>query len=317
MDHNVVWLILIVQTLLFAAGAPLITGIIKWAKCQLQNRVAPPIWQPYLNLHKLFHKEVMIPNTSSIIFRITPYLIFGITLIISAAIPLFVISTAANNFADVIAIIGLLALSRFWLALAGMDTGTAFGGMGSSREMLIAAITEPAITIIFFGIAMTAASTNLSVIINHLDSFGLYLNPSIILAAIGFTSVALAENGRIPIDNPATHLELTMIHEAMILEYSGKYLALLEWSAQIKLMIYATLLINIFFPWGISHEFNWIDLGWGLFIYSCKIVTLTAVLGFGECYLAKLRLFRAPYLLNLGFICGLLGVLIHIIIEVG
>lgn len=164
---------------------------------------------------------------------------------------------------------------------------------------------------------MIATSTNLSIIIKHLLMYNLYLCPSLILAAIGFILVALAETGRIPIDNPSTHLELTMIHEAMILEYSGRHLALLEWSAQIKLMLYATLFINIFFPWGITNNLTWSDIICSIVTFITKITILIVILGLTEINLAKLRLFRIPYLLNLAFIFGLLAVLIHIIIEVG
>jgi formate hydrogenlyase subunit 4 len=314
MDHNTTWLIPIIQALLLATSAPLFAGIVRWVKCQLQNRTAPSVWQPYLNLNKLFRKEVLIAHTTSSLFRIIPFAIFSITVTISTAVPLFIINTTNSVIADVIVIIGLFALIRFLLALAGMDTGTAFGGMGSSREMFIASIAEPAIAMVFFAIAMTASSTNLSYIIEHLASCSLYLGPSLILAAFGLVLVALAETGRIPIDNPSTHLELTMIHEAMALEYSGKYLALLEWSSQIKLMLYATLLINIFFPWGIAYNLVWADIGWSIFIFTGKIIILAVALGFTEISLAKLRLFRTPYLLNLAFIFGLLAVLTHIII---
>ena len=317
MDHSAIWLTSIIQALLFVISAPLVAGIIRWVKCQLQNRTAPSIWQPYFNLNKLFRKEVLIASTTSTLFRIIPYLIFSITVIISAVVPLFIINTTNNAIADVIVIIGLFALIRFLLALAGMDTGTTFGGMGSSREMFISSLAEPAIAMVFFAIAMTASSTNLANIIEYLISYNVYLGPSLILAAFGFVLVALAETGRIPIDNPSTHLELTMVHEAMILEYSGKYLALLEWSSQIKFMLYATLLINIFFPWGISDHLVGIDISFSIFIFICKMIVLIVGLGIAEANLAKLRLFRAPYLLNLAFLFGLLAVLTHIIIEVG
>ena len=317
MDNRIIWLAAIIQTLLFVISAPLLAGIIKWVKCQLQNRMAPPIWQPYLNLYKLFHKEVLLSTTTSSLFRLVPFIIFSITIVISAAVPLFIIGTATNLIADVIVIIGLFALVRFLLALAGMDTGTAFGGMGSSREMFISSIAEPALLMIFFAVAMTASTTNLSNIIEYLTLHNLHLSPSLILAAFGFSLVALAETGRIPIDNPSTHLELTMIYEAMILEHSGRYLALLEWSSQIKLMLYATLFINIFFPWGIADHFSWINIGFSVLAFAFKMIILIIILGFTEINLAKLRLFRVPYLLNLAFIFGLLAVLIHIIIEVG
>lgn len=317
MDHSLIWLTSVIQALLFVISAPLFAGIAKWVKCQLQNRVAPKIWQPYLNLNKLFHKEVSLATTTSSLFRFVPFGIFSLTVVISASIPLFIVTPSANVSADVIVIIGLFSLMRFLLALAGMDTGTAFGGMGSSREMLIASIAEPALMMVIFVVAMTVGSTNLPTIIAYLTAHNLYLHPSFILVALGFILVALAETGRIPIDNPATHLELTMIHEAMILEYSGKYLALIEWSAQIKLILYATLLINMFFPWGIANHFIWTEMGWGALLFIGKIVLLLIVLGFFEISLAKLRLFRAPYLLSVAFIFGLLAVLIHIIVEVG
>lgn len=311
------WLVTIAQTLLFVIAAPLLIGVVKWVKCQLQNRQAPPIWQPYLNLNKLFRKEVLIATTTSQLFRLAPYIIFSITVFTCAVVPLVIINTPTTTIADVIVIVGLFALARFFLTLAGMDTGTAFGGMGSSREMLISAIAEPALLMVFFAVAMTAKSTNLATIINQLTLHHLWLQPSLIFAALGFILVALAETGRIPVDNPATHLELTMIHEAMILEYSGRYLALIEWAAQIKFMLYATLFINLFFPWGIASVFSWSDIGLNILVLIFKLLLLVIILGMAEIGLAKIRLFRVPNLLNIAFILGLLAVLIHIIIEVG
>jgi len=312
MDYITIWLT-IIQALLFVISAPLFIGITRWVKCRLQNRTAPPVWQPYLNLNKLFHKEILIATTTSSLFGIVPFLIFGITIVISATIPLFIIYPASQTFADLIVIIGLFALIRFLLALAGMDTGTAFGGMGSSREMFISLIAEPAIVMALFAVAMLAASTNVANIVSFVTTHNLYLHPSLILAAFGLVLVALAENGRVPVDNPTTHLELTMIHEAMILEYSGKYLALLEWSAQIKLLLYATLIINMFFPWGIAAELSLSAIGIGVGAFICKIIMLAIALSFTEVNLTKLRLFRAPDILNVAFIFGLLAILIQII----
>jgi formate hydrogenlyase subunit 4 len=317
MGYSTVWLNSIIQASLLVIGAPLFTGIAKWVKCHLQCRTAPSIFQPYLNLNKLFRKEVIVASTTSSIFRLVPYLIFSITVVITFIIPVLMKSYAAISIADIIVIIGLLALIRFFLALAGLDTGTSFGGMGASREMFVAVIAEPAIAIIFFAIAMAAGSTNLINIIDFRISYNLLSNPSLILSAMGFALVALAETGRIPVDNPVTHLELTMTHEAMILEYSGKYLALLEWSSQIKLLLYATLLINLFFPWGITNQLTWSSIALSLSIYSSKLIVLIMGLGITETSLAKLRLFRIPYLINMAFLLGFLAVLMHIIIEVG
>jgi formate hydrogenlyase subunit 4 len=305
------------QACLFIALAPLLMGFVKWCKCHLQNRQAPSLFQPYRNLHKLFHKEPLVADTASYIFRIAPYFIFAITVLIGAIVPLIVVdvSGATIALADVIVLVGLFALARFFLVLAGMDIGTAFGGMGSSREMMIAAIAEPALLMALFNLAMISASTNLSAIISYFALQQSFLHPAIIFAAVGFALVALAETGRIPIDNPATHLELTMVHEAMILEYSGRHLALIEWAAQIKFMIYAVMFVNLFIPWGIAYSVN---LGGAALLLSgvvliFKLIILIIVLTIAETNLAKLRLFRVPYLLNLAFLMCLLGILSYVI----
>ena len=311
-----IWLLALLQILFFIFGAPLLLGFVKIIKCYLQNRQAPSIFQPYCDLNKLFRKESVVADTVSIIFYITPYIVFGVTLVISAVVPLIVIHTPTTVIADVIVLVGLFAIARFFLALAGMDVGTAFGGMGSSREMMIAAIAEPALLMAFFAVAMSASSTNLATIIVHLSQHQIWMRPSLIFAASGFVLVALAETGRIPVDNPATHLELTMVHEAMILEYSGRHLALIEWSAQIKFMLYCVLLINLFFPFGIAQVLTWSALGFSIIAMIIKLIIVSVALGVAEINLAKLRLFRAPYLLNIAFLFSLLGVLSHIILEV-
>jgi formate hydrogenlyase subunit 4 len=316
MGDSMMWSIAIIQALIFVSTAPLLLGIVKWMKCQLQNRKAPSILQPYRNLNKLLRKKVIIANTTSSLFRAIPYLIFAITITTAAIVPLFITNIVTTPIGDAIVLVGLFGLARFFLALAGMDTGTSFGGMGSSREMLISAIAEPALLMVLFTVAMTASSTNLSVIVNHLSSHNLIAHPSLFFAAISLAVVALAETGRIPIDNPATHLELTMVHEAMILEYSGRHLALIEWSAQIKFMIYALLLIDLFFPWGMAHTFDWLAIINSFFILGLKLLTLVIILGVTEISLAKLRLFRVPFLLGLAFICAVFAMLIHIILEV-
>jgi formate hydrogenlyase subunit 4 len=306
----------ILQTLIFIVFAPLLTGLVKAIKCKLQNRKGPPIFQPYRDLMKLFHKEMCIADTSSFIFHITPYVVFSTTIAATMVIPLLVCQPGFA-IADVIVLVGLFALSRFFLALAGMDIGTAFGGMGSSREMLIAAIAEPALLMAFFTLAMIASSTNLMTIVQYFSAQYPQAIPSLLFAACGFALVAIAETGRIPVDNPATHLELTMIHEAMILEYSGRYLALVEWAAQIKFMIYCVLFINLFFPWGIAQNLSLSAFFISFFVLVCKLIIICIALTVAEINLAKLRLFRVPYLLNIAFLLCLLGMLSHIILEVG
>jgi formate hydrogenlyase subunit 4 len=195
--------------------------------------------------------------------------------------------------------------------------GTAFGGMGASREMLVSALAEPAMLMAVFTLAMTAHSTNLASVVNFQLDNGVILRPSYIFALAGLVLVAVAETGRIPVDNPTTHLELTMIHEAMILEYSGRHLALMEWAAQLKLLLYGALLVNVFFPWGIAQGFGFTELVAGFAIVILKLAVLAAALAVSETVLAKMRLFRAPAYLNLALLLALLGLLSHVILEVG
>ena len=211
--------------------------------------------------------------------------------------------------------VGFFAFARFFLALAGLDIGTAFGGMGSSREMTISSLAEPAMLMAVFTLTMTASTTNLSFAISHVINDGLVLRPSFVFALFALILVAIAETGRVPVDNPATHLELTMIHEAMILEYSGRHLALIEWASQLKLMLYGVLIANIFFPWGIAESFTAGALGYGLLAIMGKLSLLAVVLAFSETLFAKMRLFRVQEFLSFAYLLGLLGMLSHIILE--
>lgn len=321
MDHRLslwaAWGVPVLQVLLYAALAPLLTGWIRKVKALLQNRRGAPPWQPYRELYKLFGKEARMAHTASPVFRAAPYLVFVATWLAAAAVPLIAVDLPTAAVADIIVIAGLLALARFFLALAGMDVGTAFGGMGASREMFVAALAEPAMLLAVFTLAMTAHSTNLASVVDYqLANAGL-LRPSFLFALAGLVLVAVAETGRIPVDNPATHLELTMLHEAMILEYSGRHLALMEWAAQIKLLLYGALLANVFFPWGIAQQTGPLALGAGLGLVVVKIGLLGTALACSETLLAKMRLFRVPAFLNLALLLALLGLLSHVILEVG
>ncbi len=311
------WALALLQALLFAAGAPLLVAWVKRIKSRLQNRRGPALLQPYRDLRKLFGKEALMAHTASPVFRAAPYIVFGATLVAASVIPLLVVELPTAAIADVIVLVGFLALARFFLALAGMDVGTSFGGMGSSREMLISALAEPAMLMAVFTLTMSAHSTNLSTVIEHVLGSGLLLRPSFLFALLGLLLVAVAETGRIPVDNPATHLELTMVHEAMILEYSGRHLALMEWAAQIKLMLYAVLLSNIFLPWGIASSLAPGALLLGLAAIVAKLALLGLILAISETVVAKMRLFRVPAFLNLAFMLSLLGMLSHVILEVG
>lgn len=309
------WLLAIIQTLLFVLAAPLMAGWVKWIKCRLQNRRGPAPWQPYRDLAKLFRKEVVLAETASPVFRVAPYIVFSVTALAGSVVPLLTVGLPTSAIADVIVLIGFFALARFFLALAGMDVGTAFGGMGSSREMTISSLAEPAMLLAVFTLAMTVASTNLSTMIAHLATAPLQLYPSFIFAALAMALVAVAETGRIPIDNPATHLELTMTHEAMILEYSSRHLALMEWAAMMKLFLYGVLLANLFIPWGVGQTFTPAAIGLGLVAITGKLFVLGIILAVAETSLAKMRLFRVPQYLSLAFILSLIGLLSHVILE--
>ncbi|VAX12191.1 Hydrogenase-4 component C [hydrothermal vent metagenome] len=311
------WLLVLLQAALFLLGAPLLVAWVKRVKARLQNRRGASLLQPYRDLYKLFGKETLVAHTASWVFRVAPYIVFGSTLLACLVIPLLAVGLPSAVVADVIVLVGFLALGRFFLALAGMDVGTAFGGMGASREMLVSALAEPAMLMAVFTLAMTAHSTNLSSMVDHQLTTGLILRPSYLFALMGLVLVAVAETGRIPVDNPTTHLELTMIHEAMILEYSGRHLALMEWAAQLKLMLYGVLIVNVFLPWGIATEFTPRALAMGLLAVVGKLAFLGLLLGVAETGLAKMRLFRAPQFLNMALLLALLGLLSHVILEAG
>ncbi len=308
-------LLAIVQTLLFISLAPLLAGWLKWCKCRLQNRKAPSLFQPYRDLIKLTGKQPVISHQASWLFEFAPYIIFSATVMAAAVVPLIAVDLPTAASADVIVLVGFLAFARFFLALAGLDVGTAFGGMGSSREMTISSLAEPAMLMAVFTLTMTASTTNLSDAIMHVLDEDLVLRPSFIFALFALMLVAIAETGRIPVDNPATHLELTMIHEAMILEYSGRHLALIEWASQLKLMLYGVLLVNIFFPWGIAEALSIKALGYGLLAIIGKLALLSVILALSETLFAKMRLFRVQEYLSFAYLLGLLGMLSHIILE--
>ncbi len=316
-DSLLAWLLALVQTLLFIAAAPLLAGWIKRVKCHLQNRAAPALWQPYRDLAKLFRKDVVLAENASWLFRSAPYVIFGALVLAASVVPLVAAHLPTAAIADVIVLVGFFALARFFQALAGLDVGTAFGGMGSSREMTIASLAEPAMLMSVFTLAMIASTTNLSVVVEHNLNAGLVLRPSLLFALLALAMVAVAETGRIPVDNPATHLELTMVHEAMILEYSARHLALIEWAGQIKVMIYAVLIANIFWPWGIAQSFTPGALALGALAVTGKLALLGAVLVVWETVMAKMRLFRVPQFLGFAFLLALLGMLTHVILETG
>ena len=304
------------QTVLLLLLAPLLTGCIRNWKAKLQNRRGPPPWQPYLDLAKFLRKDMVISEHASWIFRAMPYVLFVSTLLAGLMVPLVGATAPLSLFGGALAFVGLLALGRFFLALGGLDTASAFGGMGSSREMTIAAIAEPALMLAIFTVAINAGSTNLSHILAVAQGpTWKILNPAHVLAFVALFIVVLAETGRIPVDNPATHLELTMIHEAMILEYSGRYLALIEWSASIKQLVLMALLVNIFFPIGVAANFTPVAMGISFTLLMLKLLGLAAAIVVVETTNAKLRLFRVPDLLSTAFIMAALALLSTFLFE--
>jgi len=300
----------LLQTIVLLLLAPLISGCIRNWKAKLQNRRGARIWQPYSDLIKFLRKDMVISEQASWIFSFAPYVVFLTALVAGLLVPMVTTQAPLSLFGDVLALVGLLALGRFFLALGGLDPGSAFGGMGSSREMTIAAVAEPAMMLAIFTVAITAGSTDLSHIVQAAQSPAWkLLNPTHVMAFAALFVVLLAETGRIPVDNPATHLELTMIHEAMLLEYSGRYLALMEWGASIKQLVLMTLLVNIFFPVGIAATSTFAALGISALAYAVKLILLAAAVVVVETVNAKLRLFRVPDLLSAAFVLGTLALL--------
>jgi formate hydrogenlyase subunit 4 len=301
---------------LFIALAPLFAGWVKWVKCFLQNRRPPSLLQPYRDLIKLFRKQPLVAEQASWVFEAAPFVVFVTAVFAAGIVPFAIAHMPTAKIADLIVLVGFFALGRFFLTLAGLDLGTAFGGMGSSREMMIASLAEPAMLMAVFTLAMSASTTNLSQAIHWILETGLVLRPSFVFALAGLILVAIAETGRIPVDNPATHLELTMVHEAMILEYSGRYLALIEWGSQIKLMLYGVLIANMFTPWGIAESLAPRDLGVGLAAIVGKLALLGILLPTSETLVAKMRVFRYQEFLGFAYLLSLLGMLSHVILEV-
>jgi formate hydrogenlyase subunit 4 len=301
----------LVQMTLILLVAPMLTGLVRKVKARVQRRRGPSLLQPYRDLRRLFGKEAVIADNASWLFRVAPYFVFASTWVAAALVPTFAPNLMFSWAGDLIAISALLGSARFALALAGMDVGTSFGGIGSSREMMIASLAEPAMLMIVFTVALIAGSTQLSTIAETMLNGHVGLRVSLGLALIALVIVAIAENGRVPVDNPATHLELTMVHEAMVLEYSGRHLAMIELAAALKLTLYLAMIACVFFPMGMANDPA--DLGadaLGAVAWLVKITAGGVLLGVAEMSVAKMRVFRVPNFLGAALMLGLLGVLL-------
>jgi formate hydrogenlyase subunit 4 len=296
------------------ALAPLLTGWVNQCRAWLQNKTAPPLLQPYYLLHKLFNKESVVAEHASPLFRATPYIMFGCMLLASSIIPTLSTDLPLSLAADAIALVGLFALARVFISLAAMDIGTSFGTLGARREMLIGFLAEPALLMVFFCASLISSSTSLVTIVETLAHRELAIYPSLAFAGVAFTMISLAENARVPVDNPTTHLELTMIHEALILEYSGRHLALIEWAAGLKLFAYSCAGLALFVPWGVAEAQAPLEMLLALPTLALKLAVGGAALAVLETLSAKMRIFRVPEFLATAFLLAVIGLLVHILL---
>ena len=301
----------LLQMTLVIALAPLLTGFVRKVKARLTRRRGASVVQPYRDLARLARKEAVVADSASWLFRFVPYLVFASTWVAAALVPTFATGLLFSWSADLIAIVALLGFARFFLALAGMDVGTSFGGLGASREAMFATLAEPAMIVTVFSLALLAGSTQLSNVAAFMTSSNVGLRVTLGMALIAITMVALAENGRVPIDNPSTHLELTMVHEAMVLEYSGRHLALIELAAMLKLVLYISLIACVFAPWGLAIENASVgDRLLGAVLYIGKLAVAGVLLATFETSIAKMRVFRVPDFLGAALMLGFLGALL-------
>ncbi len=297
--------------------APLLSGWVNQWRARLQNKSAPGLLQPYRLLHKLFQKDSVMAEHASALYRTAPYLIFGCMLLASAIVPTLSTDLPLSPAADGIALVGLFALARVFISLAAMDVGTAFGSMGARREMLVGFLAEPALMMVLFCASMITRSTSLTGIVETLALRDLAIYPSFLLAGVAFAMVSLAENARVPVDNPDTHLELTMIHESLILEYSARHLALLEWAASLKLFVYSCFGLAIFFPWGVAQANAPLALILALPVLVLKLAVGGFLMAVVETMSAKMRIFRVPEFLGTAFLMAVIGLLVNVLLGVG
>jgi len=298
------------QMAIVLALAPVLIGVTRKVKARLLRRRGAPILQPWYDILRLLKKETVLADNASWLYRAAPYVIFATTWVAAALVPTFATGLMFNWAADLLALAALLGAGRFFLALAGMDVGTAFGGIGASREMMFGSLAEPATIMIIFAVSLIAGSTQLSEVAAFMSN-DFALRVSVLFTLIGTVIVTIAENGRIPVDNPATHLELTMVHEAMILEYSGRHLAVIEMAAALKLLLYVSLIGCVFFPFGLApHDGGISSFAVGALAYVAKLATAGFLLAFFEVSIAKMRVFRVPDFLGAALMLGLLGALL-------
>ena len=313
------WSTQVLEVIVALLLAPLFVGWINQCRAWLQNRSAPSVLQPYRGIRKLFHKDAVVATNASPLFRVAPYVVFGTMACAAAIIPSLGTRLPFSNAADAIALVGLFATARVFMSLAAMDVGTAFGSLGARREMLVGFLAEPALLMVIFLASLISVSTALPAISENIATRALGLYPNLAFTAVAFLLVLLAENARIPVDNPATHLELTMIHEAMLLEYSARHLAMMEWSVALKLLNYACIGFALFLPWGIAtgNAPGPLALLAALPMLLLKLTVAGFLLAVLETVSAKVRIFRAPEFLATAFLFAVLGLLVHLLLGSG
>ena len=294
----------------FALGAPVVIGVTRQVRARLEGRVGAGVAQPLRDLRKQLRKQQITPHGTTVVFTAAPAVLAGTTLLIVAVLPLVATGSPLDPVADLFAVVGLLFVGTVALPLAGIDTGTSFGGMGASREITIAALVEPTILLAVFALSIPTGSSNLGAIVTHsLANPAQMVSLPGVLAFVALVVVIIAETGRLPVDNPATHLELTMVHEAMVLEYAGPRLAVVEWASGMRLTVLLALLGNLFIPWGIAGpDPSALNVAVGILAVATKVAVLAILLAGAEVFLAKLRLFRVPELLAGSFLLALLAV---------
>jgi len=299
------------QVVAVFALAPLLTGIMRKVKARTQKRIGASVFQPYYDLSKLWSKDEVVSEYSSWVFRSTPWVVAVATITAALFIPVFVPFSPFSAAGDVLLVLGLLALARFFTMLAGIDAASAFGGIGTSREMMMSSLAEPGLFLTIFVVSLTLGGTDLTSLVGAASQSGIVIAPSMLFGLIAFFIILLAETGRLPFDNPATHLELTMVHEAMVLEYSGRSLALIEWSQSTKQLVLLALLANLFLPLGMptSIDAGLLPLGLGAASVLAKVALLSVLVAFVESRVAKWRLFRVPDLLTVAVASAMVGMI--------
>jgi formate hydrogenlyase subunit 4 len=295
--------------------APLLLGWVNQCRAWLQNKRAPSLLVPYRTIRKLFHKDAVVAENASPVFRVTPYVVFASMALAAAIVPSLATDLPFARAADAIALVGLFALARVFIALAAMDLGTAFGSLGARREMFVGFLAEPALLMVLFTASLISGATLLPTIVETLAHREVAIYPSLAFAGVAFTMVSLAENARIPVDNPATHLELTMIHEAMILEYSARHLALIEWASALKLFNYSCIGLALFLPFGIAEgSSDWLAILLAIPVLIGKLAVGGFALALIETLSAKMRIFRAPEFLGTAFLLAVLAMLVNLLL---